>query len=84
MVLALYADDPLQGKTNAYVTWCLIAANIIVFIAVLSLSPELRGSLLNIFGFTPAIEIRDKPFDGIFPRELTTISSMFIDRKSVV
>lgn len=51
MVLPLYADDPLEGQTRAYVTWGLIAINTIVFFGGRYASCSTAG----IFGDTPGI-----------------------------
>jgi len=78
MVLPLYADDPLEGQSRAYVTWGLIALNTVVFLAVVTLSDAWQEYLVATLGFTPAVAIREWPFPGPFPRDLTLLSSMFM------
>jgi len=78
MVLPLYTDDPLEGETQPYVTWGLIAVNFFIFMAMLPLPAEWQESIVKVVGFVPAIEIRDQPFGAAFPRDLTLISSMFV------
>ena len=78
MVLPLYADDPLEGQSRAYVTWALVAANTIIFLFVFTLPAAWQEYLVTTLGFTPVVAIREAPFSGSFPRDLTLLSSMFM------
>jgi membrane associated rhomboid family serine protease len=52
MVIPIYDTDPLEGKSVAYVTYGLMAANIVVFLGIL-VAPEVKGALELTFGFIP-------------------------------
>jgi hypothetical protein len=60
-LLPLYDVDPLEGKTTPFVTYGLIAINVIVGIVVFSLPPETYAALLHVIGLAPAIETRELP-----------------------
>ena len=78
VLLPLYDVDPLEGKTTPYVTYGLIAINVIVGIAVFSLPADTYKTLLNVIGLVPAIETRELPRLGLFPRDLALFSAMFL------
>jgi membrane associated rhomboid family serine protease len=78
MVMPLYDVDPLEGKTTPYVTYGLIATNIIVAVALFNIPTETYQSLLNIIGLVPAIEIREIPRPSLFPRDLALFTSLFV------
>lgn len=74
----LYDNDPAEGKTIPVVTYGLIAINAIVSIAIFSLPPETRESVLEAAGLVPAVELREAPSFGLFPRDLALLTSMFL------
>ncbi len=78
MVIPLYDSDPLEGKTRPYVTYSIIATNVLVGIVLLSISPESRGELLDLFALEPAFELRASSDVPMFPRDLTILTSMFL------
>ena len=78
MVIPLYDDDPLEGKTTPYVTYGLIATNIIVAVAVFSIPTATYEALLNVIGLIPAIETRSMPRPSTLPRDLALFTSMFL------
>lgn len=78
MVLPLYDDDPLEGKTTPYVTYGLIATNIIIAIVTFSVPTATYDAFLNIFSVVPAVEIHAAPRPSRLPRELSLFTSMFL------
>lgn len=78
MVLPLYDDDPLEGKTTPYVTYGLIATNMIVAVAVFSIPTATYDTLLHVIGLVPAVEIRSMPRPSVLPRDLSLFTSMFL------
>ena len=78
MVIPLYDDDPLEGKMTPYITYGLVAANILAAIATLGLSLESYQSLINEFGLVPATITRE-PLTGDFMSRATAfLTSMFL------
>ena len=77
-LLPLYDVDPLEGKTTPFVTYGLIAINVIVGIVVFSLPPETYKALLHVIGLVPAVETRELPRLGLFPRDLALFTAMFL------
>ncbi len=78
MVLPLYDDDPLEGKTVPYVTYGLIATNMVVAVAIFSIPTASYNSLLHVVGLVPAVEIRSLPGPSALPRDLSLFTSMFL------
>ena len=78
VLLPLYDVDPLEGKTTPFVTYGLIAINVIIGIVVFSLPADTYKTLLNVIGLVPAIETRELPRLGLFPRDLALFSAMFL------
>lgn len=52
MVIPIYDIDPLEGKSVPYVTYGLIVANVVVFLAVL-FTPDATDAVEAAFGFIP-------------------------------
>jgi membrane associated rhomboid family serine protease len=78
MVIPLYDIDPLRGDTKPYVTYGLIAANIIVALVVLSIPSEKYDAWVEYIGFIPAKEILHISPLNASPNHLTVFSSMFL------
>ena len=78
MVLPLYDVDPLEGRTTPYVTYGLIATNIMIAVVVFYFPTATYESLLKVIGLVPAVETRELPGRGLFPRDLALITSMFL------
>jgi membrane associated rhomboid family serine protease len=78
MAIPLYDDDPLEGNTTPYVTYGLIATNIIVAVAVFSIPTATYEALLKSIGLIPAIETRSMPRPSTLPRDLSLFTSMFL------
>src|ERR1044071_5006655 len=77
MVFPLYDDNPLTLPRPPYVTWGLIALNVVVFLLEVSVGTERWPAILASFGATPAALIREVP-GGAVPPELTLVTSMFL------
>jgi len=77
MVFPLYDDNPLKFPVAPYVTWGLIALNVLIFLVQVSASTEASEAIIASFGATPAALIRDVPSTGIRP-EFTLVTSMFL------
>lgn len=80
VLLPLFDDDPLEGKTRPYVTYGIIVANIVVSIFVLMAPAPTYESLLHTLGVIPAVEIRTQPNGGPLPTDVTLLTSMFVHR----
>src|SRR5437879_3369713 len=74
MVLPLYDDNPFKLPVKPIVTWLLILANLLVFLAALGGSDAEGLAIANAFGVTPAALL-----GGITPAPvLTLLTYMFI------
>jgi membrane associated rhomboid family serine protease len=78
VLLPLYDVDPLEGKTTPYVTYGLIAANLLVAAGTLTEPEPIYQSIVGVFGLIPAVETRELSGSGLFPRDLTLVTSMFV------
>ncbi|MGP0060906.1 MAG: rhomboid family intramembrane serine protease [Beijerinckiaceae bacterium] len=78
VLMPLYDIDPLEGKTRPYVTYGLIAANMLVAVGVLTQPVPVYNAIVSVFGLIPAVETRELPGGDLFPRDLTLFTSMFL------
>jgi membrane associated rhomboid family serine protease len=78
MVFPLYDDNPFNRARPPYVTWGLIALNIIIYLIEAGSSPEGSRAMLASFGATPAAVAHQIPPHGPIPSELTLVSYMFL------
>lgn len=77
VILPLYDKDPLERDSVPYVTYGLIAANVLVFLWELGLSSDVDDMFTLTFGFVPARFAAD-PLGGAFPPAATLVSYMFL------
>jgi membrane associated rhomboid family serine protease len=78
VILPLYDRDPLERDTVPYVTYGLIAANILVFLWELSLSGDADDQFTLTFGFI-ATRLADDPLGGgAVPAAATLLTYMFL------
>jgi membrane associated rhomboid family serine protease len=78
MVLPLYDERERKRVSQPYVTWALLAVNVAVYLAEVSVPNATLESILPNFGFTPAILLGDTARTGILPAALTPLTDMFI------
>jgi membrane associated rhomboid family serine protease len=78
MVFPLYDDNPFKRARLPYVTWGLIALNIIVFWIEIRSSEVGARAILASFGATPAAVAHQIPPAGPLPPALTLVSYMFL------
>jgi len=78
MVIPLYDVDPIEGWTKPYVTYGLIATNMLVAVCVLTQPHATYQSIVSVWALIPAVETRELPSNGLFPRDLTLVTSMFL------
>lgn len=78
MVIPLYDEDASQRVSRPYVTWALVAINVLVFF-IMCLMPEVTQlDFIQKFGFTPAVLAGDLPNPGPWPALLAPLTDMFI------
>jgi rhomboid family protein len=77
MVFPLYDENPFKLERPPFVTWGLIAANIIIFLIEAG-SDEATQAILASFAATPAAITHDVHATGSIPAELTLVTSMFL------
>jgi membrane associated rhomboid family serine protease len=78
MVFPLYDDNPFRRARLPYVTWGLIALNIIIFLIEASSSDEATKAIIASFAATPAAVAHQLPATGWLPPEFTLVSYMFL------
>ena len=78
MVFPLYDESVRQRVSQPYVTWTLVAINVVVFVGM-CLTPDVtQVGVVQKFGFTPAVLFGDLPNPGPLPALLTPLTDMFI------
>jgi membrane associated rhomboid family serine protease len=78
VIVPLYDQDPLERDVVPYVTYALIAANVIVFVlGSLALAPGAFDSFQEAFGFQPS-HLFENPFGGAVSPAVTLVSYMFL------
>jgi membrane associated rhomboid family serine protease len=78
MVMPLYDQNPFKWPTPPYVTWLLIAINIIIF-ALESITGELQSERVDhVAGLVPAALVGEVAFIGALPAPLTLITYPFL------
>jgi membrane associated rhomboid family serine protease len=78
MVFPLYDENPFKLPVLPYVTWGLIALNVIAFLIQTSADAEAAKAILASFGATPAAVFHEVRQPGLLPAELTLVTSMFL------
>ena len=63
VIVPLYDKDPLERDTVPYVTYGLIAANVLIFLCELGLAPAVDDAFEQALGFLPA-RFAENPFGG--------------------
>jgi membrane associated rhomboid family serine protease len=76
MVMPLYDDDPLRPAIRPFVTWSLIALNIVVFI--LEFAAADVDAIAIRAGIIPAAVLGDAVVPDALPAPLTLVTYMFL------
>ena len=71
MVIPIYDKDPLEGSGVPFVTYGLMAINIVVFFLEMSLSPANDAVFLQNVGFIPNAIFGDPGFGRTLPSTLS-------------
>src|SRR3954471_22817788 len=77
MVMPLYDDNPFRLPHRPVVTWSLILANVLVFLAEIGATGDPQAMFYH-FGLTPAALSGDARIPGGLPPSLTLLSYMFL------
>ena len=78
MVFPLYDENPFTLPRPPYVTWGLIALNVVIFLIEVSSDAQTTNAMLGSFAAVPAAITRDIHGTGNIPPELTLVTSMFL------
>ena len=78
MVIPLYDEDARQRVSQPYVTWTLVAVNVVVFFGMCLMPEVAQLAIIQKYGFTPAVLAGDVPNPGPLPALLTPLTDMFI------
>lgn len=78
MVLPLYDHTPFKWATPPYVTWLLIATNVIVYLLEISAPQDDAIRLVQSAGLIPAFLVGSAYVGATFPTLLTLVSYTFL------
>jgi membrane associated rhomboid family serine protease len=78
MVIPLYDDDPLDRERPAYVTYAIIALNVVIFLLQLGASDDFQVAMLRNFALYPAALAGNFASGGALPTALTLVTYMFL------
>jgi membrane associated rhomboid family serine protease len=78
MVIPLYDDDPLSREAPPYVTYAIMAINIVVFLFQLGASEDVQVAMLRNFAVFPAAVAGDLDTGGVLPPVSTLLTYMFL------
>ena len=78
MVFPLYDEQARKRVSQPYVTWGLVALNVVVFIAEVASPAGTQQWIIHAYGFTPGMLAGDVPNAGPLPAWLTPLTDMFI------
>jgi len=77
MVIPIYDDNPFTQPVKPVVTWCLIAANLLVFLYEIAASEVGLERAIDTFSLTPAAFIGEIEARGAFPALATLVTYQF-------
>jgi membrane associated rhomboid family serine protease len=78
VIIPLYDQDPLERKTIPFVTYGLIAINVLVFLFELTLTPAADASFVRNVGLVPGALTADLLPPGALPPVLTFFTYPFL------
>ena len=78
MVMPLWDDNPFKRAVPPYVTWALIATNLVVFLIESGLSDLAFKAMVATYGSTPAAIVRDAGYSPAVSPYLTLVTSQFL------
>jgi membrane associated rhomboid family serine protease len=78
MVIPIFDEDPLEKDGRAYVTYALIALNLIVFVIQAGADENLQQTILRNFALYPAAISGHQDTGGIIPPLATFVTYMFL------
>lgn len=78
MVIPIYDNDPLDRNPYAFVTWTLMALNVIVFLIQISVSEDTALVITRDFALIPAAVTGQVTLDGTFPPAVSFVTYMFL------
>jgi membrane associated rhomboid family serine protease len=77
MVMPLWDTNPFKRDVPPYVTFALLAINVVVFLVEAGAADEGRAMIAT-FGVTPAALVRDIGVSAAVPAPLTLLTAMFL------
>jgi membrane associated rhomboid family serine protease len=78
MVIPIYDNDPLDRNPYAFVTWTLIAINIVVFLIMLGASNDASLVMVRDYAMIPAAVTGKLTLGGSLPPILSVFTYMFL------
>ncbi len=78
MVMPLFDDGPTARSMRPYVTYGLIAANVIIFFCTAKLDTDAENAFVNAYGMTPALVAGHGVSGGAFSPWLTLLTHQFL------
>jgi membrane associated rhomboid family serine protease len=80
MVFPLYDDNPFKRAAPPYVTWSLIAINILIFLILLGADAATQNTVNLTYGVMPSLMFHNYQLPSGLPAEASLISSCFLHR----
>lgn len=77
MVMPLWDENPFNKPVKPWVTWGIIALNVVVFIVEVSYGPN-EESFLKTYALTPLALVHPNSVISMFPVDLTLFTYMFL------
>ena len=77
MVMPLWDENPFTKPTKPWVTWGIIALNIVVFIVQVGYG-DAEEAIINAYALTPVALTQPVSFLAMLPADLTLVTYMFL------
>jgi membrane associated rhomboid family serine protease len=78
MVMPLWDDNPFSKPVKPWITWGIIALNIVVFFIQVGSGPDGEEAIIKAYALVPTAVVHQNTLRGILPTELTFVSYMFL------
>src|SRR4029077_19902976 len=78
MVMPLWDENPFTKPVKPWVTWSIIALNIIICFIQVSAGPDGEEAIIKAYALSPTAVAHQNTLRGILPTEFTLLSYMFL------
>ncbi len=78
MVMPLWDENPFTKPTKPWVTWGIIALNIVVFMVQVGSGTDAEDAIIRVYALVPAAISNQNTLAGIIPADLPLVTYMFL------